>query len=91
MGLQVAGKALHQRANRFVTWLCTRIDLYNLGGGPVEKEPLIKMGLFQVGFEMYGGAPRPTTKLSGKGLVHYAKELGVRPPVLSRQGLLPGF
>ncbi|WP_264048947.1 hypothetical protein [Methylobacterium flocculans] len=40
---------------------------------------------------MHRGKPRPTTKLTGKGIVHYARELGVRPPAISKQGLLPGF
>lgn len=39
----------------------------------------------------YGGKPRPTTKLTGKGIAHYARELGVRPPGGPAQALLPGF
>ena len=90
-GLYAAAKALHQGPVTFVRWLRTRGDLYDLNGGPVPKEALIKKGFFKVSFEMYGGEPRPTTKVTGKGIVHYARELGVKPPALSPQGLLPGF
>lgn len=38
----------------------------------------------------YGGKPQ-MTKMTGKGITHYAKALGVRPPHRSMQGLLPGF
>lgn len=90
-GLQAAGKALHQGPNVFVKWLRTRGDLYDLNGGPVAKETLIKRKLFEVAWEMHGGKPRPTTKVTGKGIVHYAGELGVKPPPLSNQALLPGL
>lgn len=90
-GLRAAGKAFHQGPNLFATWLRDRGDLYDLNGGPVAKEVLVKRGLFQVAWEMYAGKPRPTTKLTGKGIVHYARELGVKPPALSPQDLLPGF
>lgn len=90
-GLKAAGKALHQGPLKFVAWLRDRGDLYDLNGGPVPMEPLIKRGLFIVLWEHHGGKPRPATKLTGKGIVHYARELGVRPPQASPQGLLPGF
>ncbi|GJD79591.1 hypothetical protein GCM10007886_33340 [Methylobacterium gregans] len=79
-GLRAAGKALHQPPNKFVAWLRERGDLYDLNGGPVAKEALVKRGLLTVAWEMHGGKPRPTTKVTGKGVVHYARALGVRPP-----------
>lgn len=90
-GLKAAGKALHQGPLKFVAWLRERGDIYDLNGGPVAKEPLIKRGLFEVAWEMHGGKPRPTTKITGKGIVFYAKALGVRPPAPSAQRLLPGI
>lgn len=90
-GLKAAGKALHQGPMKFVAWLRERGDLYDLNGGPVPMEPPIKRGLFIVLWEHHGGKPRPATKLTGKGIIHYAKALGVRPPQVSPQALLPGF
>ena len=90
-GLRTAGKALHQPPNKFVAWLRERGDLYDLNGGPVAKEALVKRGLFTVAWEMHGGKPRPTTKVTGKGVVHYARAIGVRPPGAPAQGLLPGI
>jgi prophage antirepressor-like protein len=90
-GLRAAGKALHQGPDTFIKWLRTRGDLYDLNGGPVPKETLTKRGLFEVAWEMHGGKPRPTTKLTGKGIVFYARELGVRPPGAPAQALLPGL
>lgn len=90
-GLQAAGKALGQGPNKFIAWLLERGDLHKLNGGNVAKERLINQGLFTVRWEPFGGKPRPTTKVTGKGIVHYAKALGVRPPQQPPQALLPGF
>ncbi|MCJ2040949.1 phage regulatory protein/antirepressor Ant [Methylobacterium sp. J-059] len=90
-GLQAAGKALHQGPNRFVDWLRDRGDLFNLDGGPVPKQPLIDRGLFIVIWRKFGDNNRPTTRLTGKGIVHYAHALGVRPPQAPSQALLPGI
>ena len=93
-GLHAAIKALHQGPVTFVRWLRARSELYDLAVGLMPKEPfiLIKKGLPKVSFETYGGEPRPITKLTGKGLVHYARKLDVRPPgPVPPQGLLPGF
>lgn len=90
-GLRAAGKALHQGPDKFIKWLRGRGDLYDLDDGPVPKQRLIDRGLFTVVFREFGGKPRPTTKLTGKGVVHYARELGVRPPGPSAQALLPGL
>ncbi len=90
-GLRAAGKALHQGPDKFIKWLRERRDLYDLNGGPVAQQRLIDRGLFEVVWAVHGGKPRPTTKLTGKGMVHYAKELGVRPPGPASQGLLPGL
>lgn len=90
-GLRAAGKALHQGPDKFILWLRERGDLYDLNGGPVAKQDLINRKLFDVAWAVHGGKPRPTTKLTGKGVVHYARLLGVRPPAPPSQGLLPGF
>jgi len=90
-GLQAAGKALHQGPNRFIGWLKDRGDLFDLGEGPVPKQPLIDRKLFVIVWREFGGKQRPTTRLTGKGVVHYARELGVRPPQSPPQALLPGF
>ena len=90
-GLQAAGKALHQGPNRFVGWLKDRGDLFDLGEGPVPKQPLIDRKLFVIIWREFGGKQRPTTRLTGRGIVFYAKALGVRPPQVSPQALLPGF
>jgi prophage antirepressor-like protein/phage antirepressor YoqD-like protein len=90
-GLRAAGKALHQGPDLFIKWLRERGDLYDLNGGPVAKQDLINRKLFDVAWEIHGGKPRPTTKITGKGILHYARALNVRPPQVSPQGLLPGF
>lgn len=90
-GLQAAGKALHQGPNRFIAWLEGRGDLYRLNNGLVASQRLIERGLYTVVWEEFGGKPRPTTKVTGRGIVHYARELGVKPPGAPAQALLPGF
>lgn len=90
-GLRAAGKALRQGPDLFIKWLRERRDLYDLNGGPVAKQTLIDRGLFEVVWTVHGGKPRPTTKLTGKGMVFYARELGVRPPGPPPQALLPGL
>lgn len=90
-GLQAAGKALGQGPNKFIAWLKDRGDVFELNKGNVAKQRLIDQGLFTVRWEPFGGKPRPTTKVTGKGIVHYAKALGVRPPQQPPQALLPGF
>lgn len=90
-GLQAAAKALHQGPGKFVACLEANGDLFRLNGGLVAKQRLIDRGLFTVVWAEHGGKPRPTTRLTGKGIVHYARELGVRPPHISMQGILPGF
>lgn len=90
-GLKAAEKALHQGPPKFVAWLKDRGDLYELNGGPVANERAIRRGLFEVLWAVHGGKPRPTTKVTGKGMVHYAKELGVRPPGPPSHALLPGL
>lgn len=90
-GLRAAGKALHQGPDKFIKWLRDRKDLYDLDDGPVPKQHLINRGLFTVVWREFGGKQRPTTKLTGRGIVHYARELGVRPPGAPAQALLPGF
>lgn len=90
-GLRAAGKALHQGPDLFIKWLKERGDLYDLNGGPVAKQDLINRKLFDVAWEIHGGKPRPTTKVTGKGILHYARALNVRPPQVSPQALLPGF
>lgn len=47
--------------------------------------------MFTDRWEPFGGKPRPMTKVTGKGIVHYARALGVRPPQQPPQALLPGF
>lgn len=89
-GLRAAGKALHQGPDLFIKWLRERRDLYDLNGGPVAKQTLIDRGLFEVVWAV-GGKPRPITKFTGKSMVHYAKELGVRPPGPPSQAILPGL
>jgi phage antirepressor YoqD-like protein len=90
-GLQAAGKALGQGPNLFVAWLEKEGDLFRLGGGLVAKQRLIDRGFYQVVWAEHGGKQRPTTRLTGKGIVHYAGRLGVRPPQVRAQALLPGF
>ncbi|MFH6786649.1 phage antirepressor [Methylobacterium sp. MA0201] len=90
-GLQAAGKALRQPPNKFVAWLKGRHDLFERNGGNVASQRLIDRGLFTVVWAEHGGKPRPVTRLTGKGIVFYAKELGVKPPAPPSQGLLPGF
>ncbi|SFE90418.1 phage antirepressor KilAC domain-containing protein [Methylobacterium sp. yr596] len=90
-GLQAAGKALRQPPNKFVAWLKGRHDLYERNGGNVASQRLIDRGLFTVVWAEHGGKPRPVTRLTGKGIVFYAKELGVKPPAPPSQGSLPGF
>ncbi len=90
-GLQAAGKALRQPPNKFVAWLKDRHDLFERNGGNVAKQDLIDRGIFQVVWQDYGGKPGPTTKLTGRGIVHYARVLGVRPPGAPAQAHLPGF
>lgn len=90
-GLRAAGKALHQGPDRFIKWLRERGDLYDLDDGPVPKQHLIDRGVFTVVWREFGGKQRPTTKITGKGIVHYAKALGVRPPGAPVQALLPGL
>ncbi|MBE7197322.1 MAG: phage antirepressor KilAC domain-containing protein [Parafilimonas terrae] len=90
-GLRAAGKALHQGPDKFILWLRDRGDLYDLNGGPVPKQDLINRKLYQVAWAEHGGKPRPTTKITGRGMVYYAKALGVRPPGAPAQALLPGL
>lgn len=90
-GLQAAAKALHQGPNKFIAWLKDRGDLFERNGGNVALQSLIDRGVYQVVWQDYGGKPRPTTKLTGKGVVHYARLLGVKPPAAPAQALLPGF
>lgn len=90
-GLQAAGKALRQGPNRFVAWLRERGDLFDHNGGPVAKQALIDRELFTVVWEEDGGKPRPKTRVTGKGIVFYAKALGVRPPGPPSQAFLPGL
>ena len=89
--MQAAGKALRQGPNRFVAWLRERCDLFDLNGGSVAKRALIDRGLFEVVWVVHGGSPRPTTKMTGKGMVHYSRALGVKPPGQPTQAVLPGF
>ena len=90
-GLQAAGKALRQPPNKFVAWLKGRHDLFERNGGNMASQRLIDRGLFTVVWAEHGGKPRPVTRLTGKGIVFYAKELGVKPPAPPSQGSLPGF
>lgn len=89
-GLQQAGKSLGQAPNGFVNWLLGRGDIYRRNG-LCARQHLIDRGLYTMGWEEFGGKPRPVTRLTGKGVVHYAKILGVRPPEPPRQGALPGI
>lgn len=90
-GLQAAGKALRQDPNWFVAWLRERGDLFDLNGGPVANQALIDRELLTVVREEHGGKPRPETRVIGKGIVFYAKALGVRPPGPPSQAPLPGL
>ncbi|GJD87119.1 hypothetical protein BHAOGJBA_0619 [Methylobacterium hispanicum] len=90
-GLQQAGKALGQAPNGFVNWLLGRSDIYRRAGSLCGRQYLIDRGILTVRWEPYGGKPRPVTKITGKGVVHYAKLLGVKPPSAPAQGLLPGL
>lgn len=89
-GLQEAGKALQQKPLGFCDWLRARGDIYRRAGSLCFKQHLIDRGLFVVRWKLYGSTPRPETRLTGKGIVFYAKLLGVRPPQRPRQPLLPG-
>ncbi|GJD97451.1 phage antirepressor [Methylobacterium iners] len=90
-GLQQAGKSLGQRPNGFVNWLLERGDLYRRASGLCARQYLIDRGIMDVRWEEHGGKPRPTTKVTAKGIVHYAKVLGIKAPELPRQGYLPGL
>ncbi|GEL42908.1 hypothetical protein MEX01_34990 [Methylorubrum extorquens] len=90
-GLQEAGKALGQKSNGFIQWLLARGDIYRRSKSLCAKQHLIDRGLLKVRWEPYGSTPKPVTQVTGKGVVHYARLLGVKPPALSRQGKLPGF
>jgi phage antirepressor YoqD-like protein len=90
-GLRAAGKALHQGPDGLIKWLMERGDLYDLDDGPVPKQRLMNRGQFTVVWREFGGKQRPTMKLTGRGIVHYAREFGVCPPGAPAQALLPGL
>ena len=89
--LQDAGKALGQAPNGFIEWLRGRGDLFRRGGSNAAKQHLIARGLFVMRLDRNGASVRPVVRMTGKGLVTYAKILGVKPPLPPRQGKLPGF
>ncbi|SFU34821.1 hypothetical protein SAMN02799631_00278 [Methylobacterium sp. 174MFSha1.1] len=74
-----------------MAWLKKRHDLIERNGGNVATQRLIERGLFTVVWKEFGGKPRPVKRLTGKGIVFYAKEFGVRPPAPPSEALLPGF
>ena len=80
-----------QAPNGFINWLLGRGDIYRRAGSLCARQHLINRGLMTVKWEAYGGSPRPTTHVTGKGIALYARLLGVKAPELPRQASLPGI
>ncbi len=90
-GLRAAGKALHQGPDLFIRWLRGRGALYDLNDGPVAKLDPINAGSSRCPGRSMAESPGRRQRSRGRGMVHYAKALGARPPGAPAQALLPGL
>lgn len=70
-GLQNAGRALHQKPNKFIQFLKQEYLFYQ-GGALVAKARYINQGIFEIKTAIVDDKPRPRAYITPKGLQYFA-------------------
>ena len=75
-GLQNAGRVLGQRPNKFIGWLKQGYLFYQ-GHALIPKVQYREMGIFEVIVSEKDGKSYPQTYVTPRGIIYFAKKLGV--------------